>query len=44
MLAEMRGAFFLVLSLVFFLIIVGALALGMVMRPGRWIERLRHTS
>jgi hypothetical protein len=44
MLTEMRGAFFLILSLVFFLIIVGALALGMFMRPGRWIERLKQTS
>jgi len=44
MLTEMRGAFFLVLSLVFFLIIVGSLALGMFMRPCRWIERLRQGS
>lgn len=40
MLTEMRGAFFLFVSVVFFLIIVGVLALGMVMRPGRWSERL----
>jgi hypothetical protein len=44
MLTEMRGAFFLFLSLVFFLIIISVMALGMFMRPGRWIERLRQTS
>ena len=42
MLTEMRAAFFLFLSLVLFLIIVGAVAMGMVMRPGRWIDRLRQ--
>jgi len=40
MLSELRGAFFLFVSAVFFLIIIGVLALGMVMRPGRWSERL----
>ena len=44
MLTEIRGAFFLVLSLVFFLIIMGVLAFGMIMRPARWIERLKQTS
>ena len=44
MLTEIRGAFFLVLSLVFFLIIMGALAFGVIMKPARWIERLKHTS
>jgi len=41
MLTEMRGAFFLFVSLVFFLIIIGLLALGTVMRPIRWNERPR---
>jgi hypothetical protein len=41
MLAEMRGAFFLFVSLVFFLIILGLLGLGTVMRPIRWSERTR---
>ena len=39
MMSELRGAFFLVLSLAFFLIITCVLPLGMVMRPGRWSER-----
>ena len=38
---EVRAAFFLVLSLVFFLVIVGVLAVGAVMKPGRWSERPR---
>ena len=41
MLAEMRGAFFLFVSLVFFLIILGLLGLGTVMKPVRWSERIR---
>ena len=44
MLTEMRGAFFLFLSLAFFMLIIGMLALGMIMRPGRWSERLRQAS
>jgi len=40
MLREIRGGFFLFVSAVFFLIFAGVLALGMVMRPGRWSERL----
>jgi len=44
MLNEMRGAFFLFVSLGFFIVILGMLALGMVMKPSRWIERLRHVS
>jgi hypothetical protein len=39
MLSEMRGAFFLFVSLGFFLIIIGLLALGAVMSPVRWSER-----
>jgi hypothetical protein len=37
--SELRGAFVLVLSLAFFLVITCVLSLGMVMRPGRWSER-----
>ena len=44
MFTEMRGAFFLFVSLGLFIAILGMLALGMVMKPGRWIERLRHVS
>lgn len=44
MLAEMRGAFFLFVSLVFFLIIIGVFALGTPMRPVRWSERPRLRS
>jgi hypothetical protein len=39
MIAELRGAFFLLLSLALFLIIIWALALGTMMRPLRWSER-----
>ena len=42
--AEIRSAFFLFASLVFFLIIIGLLALGTVMSPVRWIERSRPVS
>ncbi|MEP6960237.1 MAG: hypothetical protein ABI980_16040 [Nitrospirota bacterium] len=43
MLAEVRGAFFLLVSLVFFLIIIGVFVLaGAAMRPVRWSERPRH--
>jgi hypothetical protein len=44
MITELRGAFFLMLSLVFFLAIIGLFALSTVMRPGRWSERPRHES
>lgn len=44
MLTGMRGAFFLFVSLVFFMVIIGVLVLGIVMRPGRWSERLREAS
>jgi hypothetical protein len=36
---SMRVAFFLFVSFVFFLIIIGLLALGSVMSPVRWNER-----
>ena len=41
MISEIRGAFFLAVSFVFFLMIIGVLVLGMVMRPVRWSERPR---
>lgn len=44
MIAGMRGAFFILVALAFFIIIVGLLALGTVMRPGRWSERPRFAS
>ena len=44
MLTEMRGAFFLFLSFVFFLMIIGLLALGTVMSPLRWSERPKPVS
>ncbi len=44
MIAGVRSAFFLLMSLVFFLIIIGLLALGTVMRPVRWSERPRHAN
>lgn len=44
MLTEMRGAFFLFVSVVFFMAIIGVVILGIVMRPRRWIERLSQAS
>jgi hypothetical protein len=41
MISELRGAFFLVVSLVFFLAIIALVALGTVMQPDRWSERPR---
>lgn len=41
MIAEVRGAFFLLVAFLFFLVIIGVLALGTVMKPGRWSERPR---
>ena len=38
---ELRGAVLLFVAFVFFLIIIGMLILGSVMRPGRWSERPR---
>ena len=38
---ELRGAVLLFAAFVFFLIIIGMLVLGSVMRPGRWSERPR---
>lgn len=39
MFVELRGLFLLMLSLVFFLVGVGVLALGSMTRPGRWSDR-----
>ena len=41
---KMRGVFFLFASLVFFMVIIGMVALGMVLRPGRWSERPRQVN
>ncbi|MEK6763677.1 MAG: hypothetical protein AABY96_13270 [Nitrospirota bacterium] len=41
MITGLRSMFFLVVSFVFFLIIVGVLGLSTILRPGRWSERLR---
>ena len=38
---ELRGAVLLFVAFVFFLMIIGVLVLGSVMRPGRWSERSR---
>jgi hypothetical protein len=42
--AQVRGAFFLVASLIVFLIIIGVLALSTVMKPDRWSERPKLAS
>ena len=41
MMNELRGAVVLLVTLTVFVIIIGVLALGTVMRPGRWSERPR---
>jgi len=41
MISELRGAVLLFVAFVFFLIIIGMLALGAVMKAGRWSERPR---
>jgi len=41
MVSELRGAVVLFVAFVFFLMVIGALVLGSVMRPGRWSERPR---
>jgi hypothetical protein len=41
MITELRAMFFLVVSFVFFLIIIGLLGLSTVMSSGRWSERTR---
>jgi hypothetical protein len=44
MIAELRGAFFLLVTFLLFLIIIGVLALGTVMKPSRWSERPKPAS
>jgi hypothetical protein len=39
MITELRATFFLVVSFVFFLIIIGVLGLSTIMSSGRWSER-----
>lgn len=41
MIMGLRSTFFLMVSFVFFLIILGMLGLSTMMRPGRWSERPR---
>jgi hypothetical protein len=41
MMTELRAIFFLLVSFVFFLIIIGVLVLSTFMKPGRWSERPR---
>lgn len=41
MIAEQRGAFFLVALFVFFIAIIGLFAVSTVKRPGRWSKRLK---
>jgi len=41
MITGMRSTFFLMVSFVFFLMIIGVLALSTMMNPGRWSERTR---
>lgn len=41
MFTELRAIFFLVVSFVFFLIIIGLLGLNTIMGVGRWSERTR---
>ena len=39
MLPNLRGAFFLMVTLVLFAVIMAVWAMGTVMKPGRWCER-----
>lgn len=41
MLPNLRGAFFLMVTLVLFAVIIAVLGMGTVMKPGRWCERPR---
>ena len=43
MIAELRATFLLVVSFVFFLLIIGMLGLSPIMKPGRGSERSRST-
>jgi hypothetical protein len=42
MITGLRSMFFLMVSFVFFLIIISVLGLSTIMKPGRWSERLRQ--
>ena len=44
MLPNLRGAFFLMVTLVFFVSIILVVAMGTVMKPSRWCERPRVAS
>ena len=41
MISQLRGAILLLAALLFFLVIIGMLAVGTIMRPTRWSERER---
>jgi hypothetical protein len=41
MITELRATFFLAVSFVFFLIIIGVLGLSTIMNPSRWSERVK---
>lgn len=41
MIAELRATFLLIVSFVFFFLILGMLGLSTIMKPGRWSERSR---
>jgi len=41
MITGLRSTFFLMVSFVFFLIIIGMIGLSTILRPGRWSERPR---
>lgn len=41
MITELRGLFLLLTVFIFFLIVIGILALGTIMQSGRWSERPR---
>jgi hypothetical protein len=41
MISEVRGAILLFVTFLVFVIIIGLLALGTIMKPGRWSERPR---
>ena len=41
MMTELRATFFLAVSFIFFLIIIGLFGLSTIMNPSRWSERVR---
>ena len=44
MTGQLRAALFLLVAFIFFLIIIGVLTLGTLMKPGRWSDRPRLVS